>query len=195
MPKGRHDGFKSSPILSKPSGLSWMSEILEASAVISGMLRIMHPDQYRMARDMLWVSRADTALQPVLAKWPSVFTAISIIANRISPLHREQHGDNRFFDILLSCGQYTVASIELQPLGFHIPNGPGTVIGCSGKAIRHGTAESDGTRICVAFYMRTSVQSFLRVRPCQYMVQEVYRPWIGAVNNTVYKSLSKDPFV
>lgn len=195
MPKRRPEGFKSSPILPKPSGVSWMSEILEASAVISGIIRIMHPDQYQMARDMLWIAQADTTFQPVLTKWPSMFSAISIIANCISLFYHKQHGDYCFFDILLSCGQYTVASIKLQPLGFHIPNRLGTVIGCSGKATCHGTAELDRSCICLAFYMRTSVQFFLCIRPCQWMVQEVYRPWIGAVKNAVYKLLSGDPFV
>lgn len=171
-----------------------MTEVFEPYAVISGIARIMHPEEYMMGWNMLRAASQDPMFTSMINQWPSVFSAVSLVANRVCPYHREAKGDYRLFDILVSSGTYTFAPLQLQPLGFQIPNGPGTVVAFSGKAIRHGVGSADGHRICSAFYMRHSVQSYFRVRPCEWMRQEVYKQWVGPCRNIVFSTLSPNPF-
>ena len=192
--QGKLEGLRSSPTLSTTLGHAWMNENLEPFGIIFGIARIMHPEQYVMGMSMLRAMTRTSKFSQVLPRWPSVFSALSVVVNRMCPMHREQKGDCRFFDILASCGQYTSTSLHLQPVGFQIPNGPGTVVGFSGKALRHGVGHADGDRTCIAFYMRESIRSCFRVRPCGWMRQEVYRECIGPRQNTLYKALSPSPF-
>lgn len=165
----------------------------EAGALISGMLRIMHPEQYQMALQMFKTIGGEGEFA-VMDLWPSVFSAVTVVANRRCPLHRDESGYFPWFDILASVGMYTKAPLELQPLGVQVYNGPGTVVAFSGSGIRHGVAAADGSRICYAFYMRESVQDFVGVRPAGWMSQERYRPWIGHAAPGMLASLTSDPF-
>lgn len=143
----------------------------------------MHPDQYRMGYRVLSELAAFPAVQSALEQWPCIFNAITFVSNRCSPLHRDSKGSFPLFDILASTGEYTHAPWVFQPLGLQIPNNPGSMCGVSGKAFRHGVAPADGRRECHAFYMRKELQEFVSVRPCSWMCQDVYGPWIGSGTN------------
>ena len=147
---------------------------------MSGVLRIMHPEQYRAGMEVLRKLQNDRHSPEELWRWTSIFNAITLISGRHCPMHRDTSGDFHLYDILLSVGEYTSAPMCLMPLGIQISNSPGTLVGYSGFAIRHGVAPADGTRIGHAFYMRKSLQSYSSVRPCGWMTQECYHMWIGA---------------
>lgn len=80
-----------------------------------------------------------------------------------------------------------------MPLGLQVLNSPGTVLGFSGTAFRHGVAQADGARVCHALYMRESLQRFTNVRPCGWMTQEIYSKWIGTTKCRLFSNLHQDP--
>ena len=114
-------------------------------------------------------------------RWPTIFSAITVIANRACPMHREPNGDFHLFDILVSAGSYTSAPFLAEPLGVQLRNGPGTVFGFSGRLCRHGVTFADGERIAYALYMRPEVARFGNVYPCSWMTQDMYREYLGNV--------------
>ena len=162
--------------------------------ILSGILRIMHPDQYRVGYEVLQCLATVSECGDVLATWPTVFHTVSIISNRSSPLHRELKGCFPYFDLLVSVGDYSQAPLELWPLGLQLQNSSGTICGVSGKAFLHGVAEPDGPRFCHALYMRKDLQEFVTVKPCSWMTQSVYSNSIG--NHLVRQKLilDEDPF-
>lgn len=162
-----------------PNGLAWSMEFIEVGAMISAVLCVMHPDQYRVARSTLGALCQHQRVKNSAARWPTVWSAITLVSNRCCPLHRDVSGSFALFDLLVSTGKYSTAPLELQPLGIQIPNGPGTMCGVSGKAFRHGVAHADGPRRCHAFYMRASLPRFMNVVPCTWMAQDVYEKWVG----------------
>ncbi|KAK7686465.1 hypothetical protein QCA50_010689 [Cerrena zonata] len=192
--QGKVSGLKTSPFLTTSAGEAWMSDFLDAGSMISGILRIMHPDQYRMQWEVVLALRRDSRFADVLDVWPSIFQAISVIANRQAPLHRDPKGNYYWYDILVSVGQYTKAHLCLEPLGFQMHNRPGTVVGFSGKGIRHGVAEADGQRFSHAFYLRTDVQQYCGVRAAACMTQEVFRRWVGKTGSEKLVNMARDPF-
>lgn len=171
-----------------------MTRFFDAGAIISGILRIMHPDQYRMQWEIQKALHRDSRFTAILDVWPSIFAAISPIANRQTPLHRDGKGHYNWYDILVSVGDYTTAHLCLEPLGFQVRNQSGTVVGFSGKGIRHGVAEADGPRFCHVFYLRADVQAYCQIRPAACMSQEVFRSWVGKVGSQKLANLARDPF-
>lgn len=174
-------------------GKKWMEDFADAGALMSGIMRVMHPDQYRMAWEMMVRLKSVRPLA-ALHTWPTLFNAVTIVANRQCPLHREPEGSYPWYDILVSIGSYKTAPMYLRSLGFQVLNGPGTIVGFSGKTVCHGVADAAGHRICHAFYMRESIQDFLGVRPANWMTQEVYRPWVGEKWRKNMFGMARDPF-
>lgn len=170
-----------------------MRESADAGAIISGILRVMHPDQYRMAWEVMNRLRIMRPLE-ALFRWPTIFNAATIVANRQCPLHRDAEGTYPCYDMLVSVGEYEVAPLHLSSLGFKIPNGPGTVAGFSGKVVRHGVADAAGNRIGHAYYVRESLREFLRIRPTGWMSQEMYRKWVGERFQSEWFGMACDPF-
>ncbi|KAI0071628.1 hypothetical protein K474DRAFT_1606613 [Panus rudis PR-1116 ss-1] len=169
-----------SPMLRHWRGTEWSTLMREPAALVSGLLRIMHPDQYRMARDMMMRLARFQHLEDPLRRWPAIVTAIAMIANRESPLHRDSGAQHPWFDILVSVGDYSTAEFHMDSLGCIIPNPPGTAIALSGAAIRHGSAHADGSRVCYSFYMREDVRRSLGVPAAGWIRQQVYEACLGS---------------
>ena len=168
-----------------------MRQFREIGAILSGILRIMHPDQYRLGIQTLRAMEQFPKVKEALKQWPTPFSAIAIIANRASPMHREQRGHFQLFDVLLSVGTYGTAPLMVEPLGIQMKNGPGTVYAFSGRLCRHGVAFADGARTCYALYMRPEITRFCDVYPCSWMTQDTYKSFVGddvARNQFVFKA-------
>jgi hypothetical protein len=61
----------------------------------------------------------------------------------------------------VTVGPYQNIFFELPVVGIRLVYNSGTVIGLSGRVLRHGVMEADGERICTAYYMRENVQKRL----------------------------------
>ena len=192
--QGKRQGLTTSPFISTQHGATWTTDMQEVGWLLSGILRIMHPAQYRMAYQVSEVMMQDEAFHHRLASWPIIFQAITVIANRRCPLHRDSKGSFHLFDLLASVGSYNRAPLYLHPLGVQVPNVSGTVTAFSGRAFRHGVAAADGSRICYALYMRDSLRRFAKVRPPGPMLQEVYAPWVGNLCTQHISNLCPNPF-
>ncbi len=105
--------------------------------------RVVHGDQDFMQR-----------LQ-ALQLWSSIFTGIGLIANRITPPHRDQNGHAPFYDLLLSAGTHTHARFKVIDFDASFLYKPGTVIALCGAVFRHALLDFKGKdRLCLAHFMR-----------------------------------------
>ncbi|KAK7680151.1 hypothetical protein QCA50_004714 [Cerrena zonata] len=141
--EGREDSLVTSPILRSARGKQWMRDMAEVGTLLSGVLRIMHPDQYRMGYEVMTGLMHYEQVNLALSTWPSVFNAATVISNRCCPMHRDNKGSFPLFDILISTGDYSNAPISILPVGIQFPNGPGSMCGFSGFGFRHGVAGAD----------------------------------------------------
>jgi hypothetical protein len=110
----------------------------------------------------------------VVAAWGSVFNALLVIANQRTPFHCDNQSHYAWFDLMLTIGNYLNAELQLPGLGVSLPYKSGTVVGMSGKVVRHGVPESDGDRTCLVYYMRDKVQERLQARAADWMRNEMY---------------------
>lgn len=96
--------------------------------------------------------------------WPSFFSGIEVITNRITPLHRDPQAAPPVYDFLVSAGTHKEAWLDLPDVRARVEYKPGTVIAVCGKVLRHGVAAWDGgERICLAHFIRDNVHNRLQL--------------------------------
>lgn len=152
----------------------------DAFALMSGILAIIHPNQYDMARLVKdHLLKTSTKCAPALKQWSSVYTAVTMIANRQSPAHRDTGSRTEWYDMLTSVGKFEEAPLSLGPIGILISNPPGTVSAFSGMAFSHSVQEIDHPRLSIALYLRENMQDFAGCDPAGWMTQMHYEQLIG----------------
>lgn len=139
----------------------WLSKSQELASMLSGLLGVMHPDLYTMARSAMINMMTTHEDKKLLDNWGSVYNSCQIIKNRETPVHRDNNSDPRWLDMLLTIGPYTHADMELPGLGYRLSYEPGTIVALSGQMVRHGVNAVDGERVCCTYYMIKKVQNNL----------------------------------
>ena len=149
--------------------LKWM-ESMKASMVLFGaIMSIVQPKVYdtgRMALEKLF-NEPESVTRPLellaaLEAWYTPFSAMTVVGNRETPLHRDTGSRVDWADMLIALGTYHDGRLELPGLGMVYRYNPGTIIAFSGKAFEHGSTCS-GNRACIALYMRDNVIRRLKV--------------------------------
>lgn len=149
--------------MKKSRTLEWLKRQIRTSAIIGGILNIIHPELYSIGIACLKAIRESPRaigkgerLPAVLEVWSSPFTAITAMSNRDTPYHRDNGGAHPWFDILLTVGDYANSRLELPGLGMRFKYDPGTMVALTGRVLQHG-AICPGDRACIAYHMRDNV--------------------------------------
>ncbi|KIM59776.1 hypothetical protein SCLCIDRAFT_81394, partial [Scleroderma citrinum Foug A] len=160
--------------LGHSSGRSWASQMTFPSAMLSAALSIMHLPLYnaglhRMEVLSSWAEQNDKGMDDALDTWSTVYTNISVIANRGTPLHHDSHSQSNWYDILVSVGEYKDCYLDIPTLGLKLEYSPGTIVAFSSRLLHHGVNKVDGHRCCFAYYMRDNIHNFLHVPATEWM--------------------------
>lgn len=160
----------------------WLEKQLRASALVGGILSIVHPDLYCVGIECLKALNKSPQsiykgehLNAVLRTWSSPFTAITTISNRDTPYHRDNGSAHEWLDILVAVGEYENGRIEFPGLGMRLKYDPGTVIAFSGRVLRHG-ANCPGDRACIVYHMKENVVEGLGIRKPSWLNEALYSP-------------------
>ena len=152
--------------------------MIECNALLGAILNVMHPDLYRQGREALatlhdtptFVAQEERiSLLDILQLWTNPFSALQVVVNRETPLHRDVRGRGTWFDMLVTLGKYENGRLELPGLGLRLNYAPGTVVGIASKVITHGAGKVSGDRICLAYFMRNKVLERLGVSAGTWM--------------------------
>ena len=147
----------------------------ESSALISAMLRVMHPALYSAGRQMMQCLASNDSLRSAISQWSSVFNACTLLSNRWTPNHRDNYSRAQWYDILTTFGAYRGAFLNLSSIGLKLQYSSGTVVGSSGKILQHGVPECEGERMCLAYYMRDKVHERMGVEAAPWMKMDYYQ--------------------
>jgi hypothetical protein len=139
-------------------GRTWLNEMAESSALMSGALRVMHPNLYLLGRSSIEKLGQRADLKDIVKIWSLVFNGVQVISNRECPIHRDNNSKHEWYDLLATLGPYESATVEMPDVGVRMAYPTGTLLGLCGRVIRHGVLAADRERICIAHYMRENVQ-------------------------------------
>src|SRR5882762_7290839 len=159
----------------------WLRENRLPFALIGGILSIIHPSLFDMGVQALQQLESDPnlcdnpeRLLEVLRFWHAPFSGISVISNRVTPLHCDRGGRAEWMDILLALGEYENGRFSVPAFGYTFKYNPGTIVARSSKIFRHG-ATCVGNRAAIAFYMRDNVLNRLGLPSGTWLQQADYR--------------------
>lgn len=155
-----------------------METMGDASALISGILRITHPELFHTACKVMEEIKNTHKCSDIIDQWGTPFNALSIVVNRSCPPHRDTKSRTPYYDILASFGDFSSVRINLKTFGMTAILRPGGMVVMSGHVVLHEAEECDGDRVCYAWYMRGSVHSQMEGPPTSWMAQEVYREFV-----------------
>lgn len=145
------------------------------AAIITACLAVMHPNMYMSSREAMlklgqWTMKTDKAhMKSVLPIWPSVFSVMSVMVNRMSPLHTDMNGKPQLFDLLVTVGDYADLDMVIPTISRRLQYNPGTAVAFSGRLLRHGVRQVGSNRAVISFYMRDNVHQFVDVPRSNYM--------------------------
>ena len=165
------------------AGAHWQDEMQESAALISAIPAIIHPQLFHQAIDAFCILAAHGAdfvedeaqLRQALDIWTSPFSALSVITNRGTPLHRDTKGQNEWFDFLVALGEdNSLGTMAFPGLGITVDYNPATMIAITGKVIRHGAEFQGGERACISYYMRNHVHDRLGIPAGTWINFQIY---------------------
>jgi hypothetical protein len=107
--------------------------------------------------------------------WPSVYTGMQVIVNRVTPLHRDEGGSPQHYDVLVSTGKHMNTSLKIPELGLSFSYSAGTLVSFCGKILFHEVAGWKGERVCFAHFVKDTVHERLELRrPTWPKVQDYF---------------------
>lgn len=140
-----------------------MESILTATASITAQ------DQFEAGMKMVKNSISGQSVKrafPASEFWPSAFTGITVIANRITPSHRDRASRPGWFDLLVSCGTDAECFLEVADLGASIRYHPGDACLIAGSSLQHSVRGWEGgDRLVFAHYSRFLVAERMGISP------------------------------
>ncbi|KLO06807.1 hypothetical protein SCHPADRAFT_985452, partial [Schizopora paradoxa] len=154
----------------------WLSHLEAFEILLNHVLSLTAPTQHKAGMEAQEMIRQDKkqvlsdAAKTTMDNWPSVFTGISVISNRITPPHRDRGGSPQDFDLLASTGTHTRAAIHIEDAGLTFGYQPGVVVLLLGRLIQHAVPSwKGGERVCYAHFTRGAVLD---------RYSKINRPWV-----------------
>ena len=145
-------------------GVRYLREDRDSLCILGAVLSLIHPIAAKRGLAIMdgiakgtIKNEATNSLDEARSVWSSPFTAISIISNRDTELHRDGKGFAPFYDLVTTVGYYTGGRFEVPGIGLRFKYDPGTIMGLCGKVLGHSVAEVDGDRFCVVQYFHRKV--------------------------------------
>ncbi len=146
----------------------------ECGALLSAILRVVHPGMYEAGKTSLSRMSADPSIAAALHTWPTVFNNVQIISNRATPFHRDTSGIPPWYDMLVTLGAYGRAELVLRNLGIQLGYKPGTISPICSLILHHGVGKVRGDRLCYSWYMSEAVHRNFGVPDVSYMRADYY---------------------
>ena len=171
-----------------------MDAMADMSAVVTGVLRIIHPELFHSGYYVMRKLQKKPRFTNVIGRWANPFNAISVVANRACPSHRDTKSRMPYYDILASFGNFPTFDFHLRSVGAKAVLKPGGMVALCGHMVMHEAKECDGDRICYAWYMRGSVHAHMHAHPASWMAQDVYSEFVGHPSEWFHRPLRKKKF-
>jgi hypothetical protein len=137
------------------SALYWM--------LLSALLSVIHLQLYLWATEVIRALEQTEDFGEAIHQWPSVFSGMQLIANRMTHEHWDFKSQLEWYDILVIIGPYLEAWMTVPNIRVWLKYDSSTVISLSGQVLQHAVQSFNGERVCYADFMRSNVHERMRV--------------------------------
>jgi hypothetical protein len=178
--KRLEDFIVPSTTLQKTVAEPWLLCIESTEIVLNALTALINPHLYDAGFNAIQTLQSPDGVKGVkthehVQLWSSVYSGISVIANRLTPRHYDVNASAPWYDLLASCGTHTAAEFLLPDIRARLSYTPRTVVALCGKCLSHEVNSWDGgERICVAHYMRNMVHDRLGIDSPNWCRQNIF---------------------
>jgi hypothetical protein len=164
--------LKPSRNLGKKAATDWLAKMAPLEMEYSLILGLTHLALAAAATE----AKARLLSQPhtfeSTSLWPSIFTGIAVIVNRLTPEHKDSGGMHLWYDLLVSAGDAKGVVLKMPELGAEIRYKPGTIVLLCGKSLIHSVDSwGEGDRICLAHFLKENVFKRLEIEEVGWSMQ------------------------
>lgn len=143
--------------------LQWMTVMGDTFSLLGALTSILNPYVFNAGVEIIRtihttpeIIQKREMLPRILGAWSTPFTALSIMTNRQTPVHRDNGSGFTVNDLLTTIGPYSNGHLDMPSLGCRFRYNSGTIASFCGRLLTHA-ASADGERLCIAQYLRESV--------------------------------------
>lgn len=169
--------------MQKEAGGLFINSIKNVEIICSAVTSLITPELYDLgfsAIDQIKDGEEIFRQHENSSYWDSPFTAMQIIVNRLTLPHRDKGGCQTHYDLLLSAGTHTDATLHLRELNVHLSYPPGTLSAICGKVLMHEVPDwGKGERICLAHFIKDDVHARFNLPRPSWPNQATYFAFIG----------------
>ncbi|KIJ14150.1 hypothetical protein PAXINDRAFT_79769, partial [Paxillus involutus ATCC 200175] len=141
----------------------WLQDISPVDNLWSTLLSIVHPEAHKAGMDAISALKG-AVVTKIPVTWHSPFSGIDLIANRLTPGHRDAGGAATFYDLLVSLGEGHQATLHIEDVKAELAYKPGTGVFITGRILEHAIPRWEGgERVALAYYMKDKVHDKLGV--------------------------------
>jgi hypothetical protein len=148
-------------------GASFLTTIQGVELLINSVVALIAPELYTLgtaAVSALQDGESIRAPHENVHLWSSVYSGIEVIANRITPEHRDPRAAAPVYDLLVSAGTHTSAHLSLEDIKTKLSYKPCTIVALCGKVLSHKVDDWEGgERLCIAHFIRDAVHNKLKL--------------------------------
>ena len=145
----------------------FLATTYEFNLICNAITAIISPSLYSAGLSAISQIHDGSVLRnhhPIVNDWTSVWSGCALIVNRTTPIHRDWGAAASAYDLLVSAGTHTDCDLHLPDIGARFRYLPGTIVGISGKVLRHEVPDwHGGERICCAYFMKDAVHGRLEL--------------------------------
>ena len=155
-----------STILQGAQGCSFLIAISNSELICNSVAALITPELYDLGLSAIQKVKEGVEMAnnyKNVELWPSVYTAMQVIVNRVTPPHRDEGGCLTHYDLLVSAGTHTGATVDIPELGMTLAYSPGTIVSLCGRIFFHQVLRWEGERICVAHFIKDNVHERLQL--------------------------------
>ena len=163
MAQRLQDELHPSQAFTDPGAAMFLKTAAPVEQLFNSILAAASPEQYSTGFRAIEAVKS-LNLHNHSALWPSVYSGLTVIADRETPLHRDDGASISHFDLLFSAGVHNKAELRLPDVGTVLDYDPGTVVLLAGRALAHSVPRTwVGHRVCWAHYMKDKVHDKLGI--------------------------------
>ncbi|TFY54799.1 hypothetical protein EVJ58_g8649 [Rhodofomes roseus] len=157
----------------KECGYQFLDEIKSTTALIMAIVGVIHPAQCEIGLSTnSRLADQDEGLKNVFTHWPSCFSAVQVISNRVSPVHLDVGASYGSFDVLATVGKFSGGHIQFPTLSIDVDQRAGSVVAFAAHLLPHSVAEFEGDRVSFAWFLKDAVGSWAGMEPVPWCKTE-----------------------
>ncbi|KAG2355374.1 hypothetical protein BDR07DRAFT_1493293 [Suillus spraguei] len=163
---------------------AWLSALATTEFFWNAITAAVAPDLFQAGSAAILGAQCETSSKskasPAVSRWPSVFSGLEVIVNRVTLSHRDGGGAPTLYDLLVSLGIGHTATMKLADVGAELDYFPGTMVYISGILLEHSVGPwANGERFVIAHFMKDKVHDRMKVPRPPFPMQRFFLEMVG----------------